>query len=122
MFAALERCGVSDWAEDALVAVMDKYGLPEPGYGERPMRCPVHDDQHASASVNRAKGVWFCHACGKGGDAVSLVEAMESVDYASARRVIEALVGVSTGQERPLQGVSRKRSTRWVPPSLRRAI
>lgn len=30
---------------------------------ERPFRCPVHDDTHASATVNVVKGVWFCHAC-----------------------------------------------------------
>ena len=30
---------------------------------ERPFRCTEHDDSQASASVNVAKGVWFCHAC-----------------------------------------------------------
>jgi DNA primase len=30
---------------------------------ERPFNCPVHGDDHASASVNVEKGVWFCHAC-----------------------------------------------------------
>ena len=29
--------------------------------------CPVHDDAHASASVNVDKRVWNCHACGAGG-------------------------------------------------------
>lgn len=27
---------------------------------ERPFCCPVHDDAHASASVNVEKGVWYC--------------------------------------------------------------
>lgn len=30
---------------------------------ERPFRCPSHDDNMASASVNVLKGLWFCHAC-----------------------------------------------------------
>lgn len=31
------------------------------GHGtERSFRCPVHDDSHASASVNVNKGVWYC--------------------------------------------------------------
>lgn len=30
---------------------------------ERPFRCPVHEDNNASASVNVLKGVWFCYAC-----------------------------------------------------------
>jgi hypothetical protein len=34
---------------------------------ERPFRCHVHDDSSASASVNVAKGVWYCFACGAKG-------------------------------------------------------
>lgn len=34
---------------------------------ERPFCCPVHEDHNASASVNVAKGVWVCHACGASG-------------------------------------------------------
>lgn len=30
---------------------------------ERPFCCPSHPDMHASASVNVAKGVWYCYAC-----------------------------------------------------------
>ena len=30
---------------------------------ERPFKCPSHDDNTASATVNVLKGVWFCHAC-----------------------------------------------------------
>lgn len=30
---------------------------------ERPFKCQVHDDRHASASVNVDKGVWVCFAC-----------------------------------------------------------
>ena len=30
---------------------------------ERPFCCPAHPDMHASASVNVAKGVWYCYAC-----------------------------------------------------------
>lgn len=34
---------------------------------ERSFRCPVHDDTHASASVNVNKGVWYCFSCGAKG-------------------------------------------------------
>lgn len=30
---------------------------------ERPFRCPAHLDNHASASVNVLKRVWYCYAC-----------------------------------------------------------
>lgn len=31
--------------------------------------CPIHGDNHASASFNAAKGLFFCYACGATGDA-----------------------------------------------------
>lgn len=34
---------------------------------ERSFRCHVHDDRHASASVNIIKGLWTCYSCGAGG-------------------------------------------------------
>lgn len=34
---------------------------------QRSFCCPVHGDSNASASVNVAKGVWFCFACGAKG-------------------------------------------------------
>lgn len=41
----------------------------EDGGVERPFNCPVHDDVHASASVNVEKNVWYCYACGAKGRA-----------------------------------------------------
>lgn len=39
-----------------------------PGGRENVMvRCPLHEDRRASLSLNLTKGVWWCHACGKGG-------------------------------------------------------
>lgn len=36
---------------------------------ERPFRCHLHDDNHASASVNVVKGVFYCFSCGGSGRA-----------------------------------------------------
>lgn len=38
-----------------------------PNREENPIRCPLHDDRHASASVNLRKGVWNCQGCGSSG-------------------------------------------------------
>lgn len=109
--------------EADLIAVFHWYGLPEPRYGEHPLKCPVHDDKVASASVNRAKGLWHCHACGAGGDAISLVQARENLDYREATAYLSGLLGRSVPESGALQGVRRKRgSGRWIPPSLRRAM
>ena len=37
-------------------------------HGECAFLCPVHGEEHASASFNLDKGVWFCHPCDLGGD------------------------------------------------------
>jgi phage/plasmid primase-like uncharacterized protein len=106
-------------SEARLLAVLAHYSLPEPRYGEQPLKCPVHGDRVASASVNRGKGLWHCHACGAGGDAVSLVMALDSVDYRQAKGMVDGLVGGSMPQQRALQGARRSSQTRWIPPRLR---
>ncbi len=105
--------------EDDLISVLDHYELPEPGYGERSYNCPSHDDAHASASINRSKGVWFCHACGSGGTAAQIVMDREGISYVEAMRYIEALTGRKSA---PTRRAVRKQSKRWVPPTLRRVI
>jgi len=109
-------------AEAMLLAVLDHYGFPEPGWGERPARCPVHDETHPSASINRAKGLFNCHACGAGGDAATIVMARENVEYRDAMAFIEGL-GVDVRPTRPAvrKSGAAKRGGRWVPPRLRGA-
>jgi len=47
--------------------------------GEWGMRCPLHDDQKRSASVNVNLGVWFCQACELGGRISLLVKEMNEL-------------------------------------------
>jgi hypothetical protein len=39
----------------------------------QPVRCPFHDDRHASASLSLGHQRFNCHACGVRGDAIDLV-------------------------------------------------
>jgi DNA primase len=107
-----------DWGYAALTAVVSEYGLGTVSYGERAMKCPVHDDTHASASCNGGKGVWHCHGCGASGNAVHIVMARENLEYGKAKEFVENLVG---GKPNPNQykGRARKSGTRWIPPRLR---
>ena len=56
---------------------------------ERPFRCPVHDDRHASASVNVIKGLWVCYSCGAKGT-IDSVTADADVSFGAD---IEELLG-----------------------------
>src|SRR6056300_592185 len=79
-----------------LAAVFDHYDLAYPrGYGDRSCKCPVHEDTHASASVNTETGLWTCFACGSGGDGFTIIEMKEGVGFADAHRIAEGILGGS---------------------------
>lgn len=85
-----------------IVDVLYHYGadrVPE-GYGNRNMRCPFHDDRVASASVNVDEGLFYCHTCGVGGDAISLIRHAEGADFATAKRIYEEVFGGSSAELR----------------------
>lgn len=110
----------TDQLEEVMVAVLDHYDLPVPGSGERNMRCPVHEERVASASMNVGKGLWHCHACGGGGTAVNIVMSREQLDYREALAFITERIGKDM---KKVNGPTRSRaksSGRWVPPRLRR--
>lgn len=46
--------------------------------------CPLHRDSRPSFYVNRRKDVFYCHACGQGGDLIRLVELMHKLDFRAA--------------------------------------
>jgi DNA primase len=39
-----------------------------------PIKCPFHDDKHASASINRATSYFRCHACAARGDVIDVAK------------------------------------------------
>jgi hypothetical protein len=54
--------------------------------------CPVHAERRPSCSLAERDGriVWHCHACHEGGDAITLVAALEGLDHRRKfRRVAE---------------------------------
>jgi hypothetical protein len=68
--------------------VLASIGIPLHGRGvERMARCPLHADgkeANPSMSVNVQKGLWRCHACDSGGDAIDLVQRVRGLDFRSA--------------------------------------
>ena len=58
--------------------------VPAMGSGWRKMKCPFHDDSHASAAVNYDINAFICHGCGVKGDTYSLIMYKEGGDYREA--------------------------------------
>jgi DNA primase len=52
--------------------------------------CPFHDEKTPSFTVRVDKGVWFCHGCGKGGDAITFAMDAGHLSFVEA---IEHLAG-----------------------------
>lgn len=48
--------------------------------------CPWHDDTKPSLSVSAEKGLWYCHGCQAGGDAIDWVRRRDDLDFKGAIR------------------------------------
>jgi len=46
--------------------------------------CPLHEDKHPSFFVYPDKQTWQCYQCNRGGDVISLVMAVDNMDFRSA--------------------------------------
>ena len=57
----------------------------------RTVRCPFHDDKHASLSINADTGGFLCHACGaRGGDVLSFHMQRHGLDFKTAAQELGA--------------------------------
>jgi len=69
---------------DLLKAVIQHYGGEVRDGYSKPVRCCFHEDSHRSAVMStdgEKAGLYFCHTCGIGGDAYSLLMWKEGVDF-----------------------------------------
>ena len=58
------------------------------------VRCCLHNDSRRSAVINTYDNLYFCHTCGKGGNAVSLVCILENLEFKDGlKRAIEIVAG-----------------------------
>jgi len=45
------------------------------------VRCCIHPDKRRSAVINTYDNLFFCHTCGKGGNAVNVVGIIENLEF-----------------------------------------
>jgi DNA primase len=87
---------------------------PAMGSGWRKMKCPFHDDSHASAAVNYDKNAFVCHGCGIKGDAYSLIMDRERINY---REAVQFAASVLTSGNTEVRQQDRTRARLSVKPS-----
>lgn len=76
--------------------ILEHYGakLPE-GKGWRKIRCPFHNDSHASATVNIETNAFKCFACPVSGDTYSIIMKHERKPFNEAYNLAEKITGIS---------------------------
>lgn len=56
--------------------------------------CPFHQEKTPSMSVDRARGLYHCFGCGKGGDVFAFVMETRGVDFGEALEMLAAKAGI----------------------------
>lgn len=69
--------------------VAARYGSLQKAGVNYKMLCPFHDDHHPSLMLHVGKQFFKCHACGAGGDVITLVMGMEHCSFAEATHIID---------------------------------
>lgn len=92
-----------------IVDVLIHYGgdPPTKGSGWAPVRCPIHGDRNASASVNEALQRFMCHCClERSEDAIGLVMHVEQVGFKDALEILEGIADPVGGEVQARPGKS----------------
>jgi DNA primase catalytic core len=72
-------------------------------YGHKPSKhgasykilCPFHNEETPSLSINVKRSLWQCFGCGAAGDALSLIQKIESLSFADAAKKLAHFNGIS---------------------------
>src|SRR4051812_1588436 len=91
--------------ERTLIADVISEHVTLKGGGGRNLKglCPFHDEKTPSFTVASDRNVYFCHGCGKGGDAINFV--ME-IDHLRFTEAVEKLAATASIQLRYVEGGS----------------
>ena len=76
-----------------IVPVLEHYGATVPTRsGWAKMKCPFHNDSHASAAVHLGDNAFKCHGCQYKGDAYAIIMQKEGVDFREAITIAEGIL------------------------------
>ena len=68
--------------------------------GQVNVKCPFHNDSHASASFNTRQNIFNCFACGMQGNSIQIIARKEGCDIREAKSIAEGITGESNQQVR----------------------
>ena len=79
-------------------------------------RCPLHDERTPSFSITPSKGLFKCFGCDAGGDALTLVQLKEGLDFPGALEFLARRAGIELEREAddPESEARRRRRARQI--------
>jgi DNA primase len=84
-----------------IVAVLKHYGANiNRSSGQVNVKCPFHNDSHASASFNTRQNIFNCFACGMQGNSIQIIAKKEGCDIREAKSIAEGITGQSQHEVR----------------------
>ena len=84
-----------------IVEVLKYYGANiNRASGQVNIKCPFHNDSHASASFNTRQNIFNCFACGMQGNSIQIIAKQERCDIREAKSIAEGITGQSNEQVR----------------------
>ena len=84
-----------------IVSVLKHYGANiTRASGQVNVKCPFHNDSHASASFNTKDNIFNCFACGMQGNSIQIIAKQERCDIREAKSIAEGITGESHSQVR----------------------
>jgi hypothetical protein len=95
----------------SILVVLQHYGVNNlrECHGWQKMKCPIHEDSHASAGVNIDENIFTCHGCGVKGDTYKLIMEKEGFNTSSGR--LPSQKRADTGRRKYSPPRSRRTST-----------
>jgi len=84
-----------------IVSVLKHYGANiTRSSGQVNVKCPFHNDSHASASFNTRENIFNCFACGMQGNSIQIIAKQERCDIREAKSIAEGITGQSNASVR----------------------
>lgn len=84
-----------------IVSVLKHYGANiNRASGQVNIKCPFHNDSHASASFNTKQNIFNCFACGMQGNSIQIIARQERCDIREAKSIAEGITGEGNDQVR----------------------
>jgi DNA primase len=76
-----------------ITAILEHYGATVPTRnGWAKMKCPFHNDSHASSAVNLQENIFKCHGCQYKGNGYKIIMDKEGVGFREAISIAEGIL------------------------------